>query len=151
MSKIVTFTDKFGDRTLHEHALRSPSFTGDTTPPQEGVVLDVSTDAFVNGSRWVALCPTGGCNGCEYVNVDDPRFFCCNCRNAAYGYVPIRVVLPDERTRAQVEAYLSARPAWQTRNWISSESVASVFGETPQTVRDLRDENRSHGVRLEVS
>lgn len=148
MSKIVTFDDRFGGRSLREHALRSPSFLGDLTPPADGVLLDVTTDAFVNGGRWVALCPVAGCLGCEYVNFDDPRFFCCECRNAAFGHVPIRVVLPDARTRGQVEAYLGARAAWQSRNWTGSEAVAAFFGEKPQTISDLRKENRAFGVRV---
>lgn len=138
MAAIVSYADRFGDRSLREHAARNPSFIGDFTPPAIGVALGVATEAFVNGGRWLALCQTESCNGAEYVNLDELLFFCCECRNAESDHHAIRVVLPDAKTRKQVEAYLGARPAWETRNWHPTETVAQ-----------LRAENREHGIRLE--
>ena len=53
-AKIVTYADRFGGRTLHEHALRNPSSVGDRTLPAPGVALGVDVPAFVNGGRWIA-------------------------------------------------------------------------------------------------
>lgn len=136
-ARIVHWADKFGARDLLEHALRSPSSVGDLTPPSPGVTLEVVAVARVNGGRWIADCPTDGCHGAEYVNIDELLFFCCECRNAAVDHHPLRVVIPANGMRQQIEAYLGARPAPATRNWFPHE-----------TVKDLRDENREHGIRL---
>lgn len=137
MPRIVHWADKFGDRSLLEHSQRHPSSVGDMTPPAPGVALGVTVEARVNGGRWIGDCPTDGCAGAEYVNLDELLFFCCECRNAAFDYHPIPVEAPAEKARTQIEAYLVARPVPATRNWLPGE-----------TVKDLRSENRAHGIRL---
>lgn len=134
-NRVISYTDKFGGRTLTEHAAASPSFLGDLTLPAPGVALGVTINAIVNTGRWLAVCPT--CQGAEYVNLDNPLFFCCECRNQAVDHQPIPVTVPDTKTRSQIETYLGARPAPANRNWLPGE-----------TVKDLRAENRTHGIRL---
>lgn len=129
---IVTWADKFGGRSLEAQALKNPSFAGERTPPADGVSLDASAVARVNGGRWIADCPAG-CGGCEYVNFNDLRFFCCECRNAAWGNHPIPVVAPDADLRGEIEAVLKLRPIPRTRNW------------TGQTVDELVAENQEEG------
>lgn len=134
---IQDYDSRFGERSLAEHAYRNPSSVGERTPPADGVDLSVRAAAHVNHGRWIADCPFPGCHGAEYVSVSGGLFFCCECRNLAVGHHPILVELPAESTRAQVEAYLVPRPTPATRNW-----------RPEQPVKELRDENREHGVRL---
>jgi hypothetical protein len=136
-ARIIHWADKFGERSLLEHSQIHPSSVGDITPPAPGVALGIVVEARVSGGRWIADCPTVGCGGAEYVHTDELLLFCCECRNAQVGHQPILVVVPAAKTRAQIEAYLAARPAPATRNWYPAE-----------TVKQLRDENRAHGVRL---
>lgn len=137
MSEIATFESRFGAVSRRAFALKNPSFSGDQTPPAEGVALGVRAVARVNGGRWIADCPTPDCNGAEYVSFTDPVLFCHGCRNAAVDHLLIPVDVPSEKTRTQVETYLLARPVPETRNWDPSEPVTK-----------LRDENRERGLRL---
>lgn len=132
---IVSFTDRWPDRTLLEHAAHFASSTGSRVLPGEGVALDARAVARVNASRWLADCPQPGCNGAELVNLDDPRFFCCECRNAGFAGLPVTVEVPDPELRGQVEETLLARPVPATRNWTPGE-----------TVETLHLENDAHGV-----
>lgn len=134
---IPDYDTRFGSRTLAEHAHRCPSSTGDRTPPAPGVDLSVRAVAHVNHGRWIAACPFPDCHGAEYVSFNRRTFFCCECRNAAVQHVPILADLPADSTRAQVDAYLVPRATPAVRNWRPGEPV-----------KQLRDENRLHGVRL---
>lgn len=134
---IVTFEDKFPAMTRGEVAARFPSSTGDRTPPAPGVALGITATARVNGGRWIADCPDPDCGGAEYVSFEDPFLFCHECRNGRVSNQPVRIDLPDATTRARVEAYLGARPVPSTRNWHQEMSV-----------KDIREENRAHGIRL---
>ena len=124
---LVTFTDKFQGASLAEYAARFPSSVGDLSAPAEGVALDVTTVARANGGRWIADCPQAGCDGAMYVSFDDPRFFCCECRNAGFGGVPVKVVLPKDR--AAIETVLLERPVPATRNWTPGETIGQLEAE----------------------
>ena len=124
-----------GTRTLEAHAQRNPNGQLDRNPPQDGLHKKTVTTARVSGSCWIADCPREGCGGAEFVNFQDPRFFCCNCRNADWDGQPIKIKLPSEKQRADVEQVLLERPDPATRNW-----------EPGETVADLKAENREHGV-----
>lgn len=138
---LIDFDSRFGhgDDLLRELALAQPSSVGDLTLPAAGLVSGGPVAvARVDHGRWIADCPTEGCGGAEFVSISSSHgFFCCECRNAATGHVPIPVVLPDAKTRTQIDTYLSARPVPGTRNWSPRE-----------TVKDLQRENREHGVRI---
>ena len=135
---LLDFGARFPGRDLRLHAAKNPSSVGDKTLPADGLVLDGPVAvARVDHGRWIADCPTEGCGGAEFVSLAGCPFFCCECRNAATGHVPIPVVLPSEKTVGQVDAYLSARPVPAHRNWSPGEPVAQ-----------LRAENRDHGIRL---
>lgn len=134
---ILTFETKFNGRSLLEHVLRNPSSVGDATPPAEVVALGPAVAARADHGRWIADCPGDDCGGAEFVSFDNPVFFCCECRNAEWDHRLLPVLLPGAKIKGQVEAYLCARPVPATRNWHPSE-----------TVKQLRDENREHGIRL---
>lgn len=90
--------------------------------------------AYVNEGRWVADCPL--CNGAEWVDLRDPRFFCQSCFNAdaGGGFLPVEV--PDPEERAEIDTALSRRPAGN-QHWTRRETAA-----------DLRAENRAHGLEM---
>lgn len=138
MGAIRTFEDRHPGRDLLEVAARNPSSLGDRTLPAMTVSVSApALEARVNVSRWIADCPDPTCGGAEYVSFETPVFFCCECRNAAAGNELLGVLLPDPARRAQVEAYLAARPDERTRNWVQQEPVLG-----------LRDENRANGIKL---
>ena len=120
----------FGDAyTLGDHAARNPNGMLERDAPPAGVDVTVTTTARVSGSCWIADCPKPGCGGAEFVNFGDPRFFCCNCRNADWGGQAIRVVVPDDETKTAVEDVLLARPDPKTRNWTDAETAADLEAE----------------------
>lgn len=135
--KIVTFEDRYEGRSLLEHAVMNPSSVGDLTAPGDTVALGPAVEAHINHGRWITDCPSDDCTGAEIVSFINPVFFCCECRNAEWEHKPLPVLLPTSEIRAQVESYLVARPSPATRNWRSIE-----------TTKQLRDENRAHGIRL---
>ncbi len=126
---LMTFTDRFPGGTLREHAARFPSSAGDMSLPKDGVAVDVKAVAHVNAGRWIAACPQPGCGGAEYVNFADPRFFCCECRNAGTKGVPVTVKVPSEKDRAAIEAALIERPVPATRNWAPGETAKQLLAE----------------------
>lgn len=135
---LIDFDTRFPNRDLGLHAIKCPSSCGDDTLPAAGIVLGGPVAvARVDHGRWIADCPTDGCTGAEFVSLNGQPFFCTECRNAETGNVPIPVVLPDEKTRGQIDAYLSARPVPANRNWSPDE-----------TVKQLQQENRDNGIRL---
>ena len=124
-----------GTRTLEQHAERHPNGMLDASPPAPGVHAKTKTIARVSGSCWIADCPKAGCGGAEFVNFDDPRFFCCSCRNVDFAGQPIAVKLPSDKQREQIEEQLLKRPDPITRHWYPDETVA-----------DLKAENLKEGV-----
>jgi len=122
-----------GTRTLEEHARRNPNGQLDRTTPAEGVHRGKKAIARVSGSCWIADCPTGD-GGAEFVNFEEPLFFCCGCRNAKWKGKPLEVVVPDPAERLEIEQVLLKRPDPATRNWSPGEEVS-----------DLKVENLTHG------
>lgn len=89
---------------------------------------------YVNHGRWVVDCPCKGCGGAVVVSRAEAFFLCPLCCNADNDGQWYRVEFPAHR--AQIEIELLKRPVRPTRNWRAHESVA-----------DLRQENRAHGVK----
>lgn len=75
--------------------------------PFTGKIAERKTvKARVDFGRWVADCPD--CNGCEYVDPDDPFFFCLSCGNVTIeGYARL-VIFPKDITG--IEKELMNRP-----------------------------------------
>lgn len=130
MTDLRSWRDVHRDQTLEEVASRYGSSVLDYTPPQGGTLEAPAAAASVNSGRWIVACPF--CSGAEYVNFDDLRFFCCECRNAKVDHHPLRVVVPAGT--AQIAAVLIGRPDVSTRNWLP-----------PETVDDLERENKENG------
>ena len=86
--------------------------------------------AIVDHGRWIAKCQN--CNGAENVSEDDPVMMCFSCGNEHLSGRLAVVQFPEDRKEA--EELLMARPK-PMRNWLPHE-----------TVDDLRNENRVHGL-----
>jgi hypothetical protein len=89
--------------------------------------------AYVNHGRWLADCPFG-CGGARMVQPNVP-FWCVFCGNAGAGGQSVPVDWPGDP--AAIEAVLKLRDLERFRNWFPWE-----------TVTNLRNENRDHGVRI---
>ncbi len=135
MQFIDTFDLRFPGLSHAEVAARNPSSSRSVVLPTGNVSDTDPVEAFVDGSRWLAKCPTPGCGGAERVNFATLLFFCCECRNAPVDHDYIRVTTPTAKLRGQIETALLERPDWRFRAWLPHEKVA-----------DLIAENRAHGV-----
>lgn len=106
--------------------------------------------AYVYNGMWVADCPNG-CGGVEQLyeakRKGGPRvvrrtlFHCSYCHHATS-----RIDWPADE--AEIWAVLELRPIPHNRNWYPKDHPTAVrFGiEHGQSVRDLQDENETHGV-----
>jgi len=63
----------------------------------------VGVTARIDHGRWIADCE---CKGAEYVDPDEPVFFCLSCLNAANGGKLRPVKFPPAKVRAKIEAGL---------------------------------------------
>lgn len=62
---------------------------------------------FIENGQWIARCE---CGGCEFVDPDEPVFFCFSCCNRAYNGMIRNVKFPDYETRQEIERLLLLRP-----------------------------------------
>lgn len=58
--------------------------------------------------QWIADCPT--CNGAQFVDPNEPIFFCFGCCNRKNGNYVMPVAFPPEGVRQEIEELLLARP-----------------------------------------
>ncbi len=113
-------------------------------------LLTVRARAYVYGGDWVADCPRQGCGNAEFLynrtrtgapwTTQKPAYHCSYCRQVA----PID--WPSDL--AGIMSALGERPVPHTRNWYPADHEVAVRAGIPhgQSVRDLRDESREHGV-----
>ena len=133
-SRMITWQGVHGPHTPTEVAWESGGKFG-RPMPQPGVAVGAPHAlARVNHGRWIADCPFADCRGAEMVDVLNPSFFCCTCRNDDTGGQPVPVELPSAAQRRAIEAVLAKR-AQRFRNWRPGETVAM-----------LKAENTAHGV-----
>jgi hypothetical protein len=111
--------------------------------PFNGKIAEKKTvNARVDFGRWMADCPD--CNGCEYVDPDDPFFFCLSCGNATLEGYARKVIFPKDIEKIEselmnrpvndiagsnvVERAKSAKLIYHglSRSWNSGESVADL-------------------------
>lgn len=92
-----------------------------------------------NHGRWLVDCPSDVCRAAVLFAGD--LLMTCDCRDAnvceheGVCRQTMTVVVPDEL--AEIDRVLSLRPMRENRNWTPGE-----------TVRDLKRENVTHGVRI---
>jgi len=111
-----------------------------------------SVYARVDSGRWLADCPI--CSRSNYVDPDEPVFYCFGCGNQGSGkFVP--VIFPEERE--EIETLLLARPVTVEEtdtNPVSQaiNSVASIPGharnwDNELSVEDLKQANKEKKVK----
>lgn len=124
MDYIDTFERRFEGLSHEQVAAAHPSSWGARTPPTGAVSDHPPLEPFVDGSRWIVVCPDPACGGAERANFETNLFFCCECRNAAVGHDFIRTEVPA--VKDEVEATLLERPDWRYRAWLPDETVADL-------------------------
>jgi hypothetical protein len=72
-----------------------------------GKTCGVSVKARIDFGRWIADCE---CGGAEYVDPEEPLFFCASCLNAQYGGAARPVVFPSNTERREIEKLIEDRP-----------------------------------------
>lgn len=102
MTKPITAIDlakREGSSTVKERIQKLASTFGRTYKPD---VIDTNNPvkARINQGRWIADCE---CGGAEYVDPDEPIFFCLSCGNKASGGRPREVIFPVNREEIEKE------------------------------------------------
>jgi hypothetical protein len=113
--------------------------------------------AFVYHGDWVAECPRRDCGNVEHLfdavnprvpgaprTVPRPLFVCTYC-----GLSDVGIEWPPEQDMLGITLVLSQRPVPHTRNWFPADHPLAIrlgVKDYGQTVADLVDENREHGV-----
>ena len=135
----------------------------------DGAIAGHPVLALVSNGRWVALCDVPNCDGCEYVDPQEPIFFCMKCGNNSTGKArPVnfpkefkeidaalleRDMLPVVGGDLVNQAF-NARPVHPDlrRDWAPKELeghpslerrvVVDAYGETPAMIRRKTEEIR---------
>ena len=99
-----------GEKSLRDWVMKvaADKFRGGVIRyPFTGKIAEKKTvNARVDFGRWMADCPD--CNGCEYVDPDDPFFFCLSCGNVTLEGYARRVIFP--KNMVEIEKELIRRP-----------------------------------------
>lgn len=79
--------------------------------------------ARIELGRWIADCE---CGGAEFVDPDEPIFFCFSCGNRANDNVPRPVTFPPPAERQVIEQLVLQRPVDDLRGLSDSERAAGA-------------------------
>lgn len=113
-------------------------------------LLTAKARAYVYHGNWVADCPDPECGNVEHLfgeerpkgqrTVRKTAFHCSNCGQLS--------LIEWSDQEAEIMAVLEQRPVPQTRNWYPANHDTAVRFrvEHGQSVDQLRQENRDHGV-----
>jgi hypothetical protein len=109
----------------------------------------MTVQARIYSGQWIGDCSRPGCSNAEWLLEGDraygtplPVFRCSYCLQLDM------IEWPDPEFVRDAMAVLAVRPLPHTRNWYPPEHPEAVKVGLPhgQSVDDLRDENRDHGV-----
>lgn len=115
-------------------------------------LLTPKTQAYIYSGEWVGDCPREGCANVEYlwtpVYPNGPRvqprgfYICSHCG------IQATIEWPPQDFMVAALAVLMERPIPDTRNWYPKDHDVATRFHIPhgQSVKDLQDENREHGV-----
>lgn len=110
-------------------------------------------NARVDFGRWLADCE---CGGAEYVDPEEPVFFCNSCGNSQFEGELRPVIFPSEKTRQEIEKLLMARPVDDSRGidpieraMFARPIIAGLARNwsPDETIKDLKSTNRKAGVK----
>lgn len=120
------------------------------------VSIDVSKDevyARIDFGRWIADCV---CGGAEYVDYDDPVFFCLSCGNSSVNKKLRPVVFPNNYKA--IEKEILKRPVKTTGIKINDKAMSArpqkYVGRKPlsrswnpnETLADIKAQNKLGGI-----
>jgi len=137
----------FRDYLIRLARQRSMLFTNQVT--QQDAV-----QARIDFQRWVADCDC--CGGSEYVDPDDPVFFCLTCGNQKYGGKLRKVIFPE--AKAELEAAVLERqvnapevldPIGQAMTVKLTDGISRSWNPG-ETVGDLREQHQVAMIIKEV-
>ena len=128
--------------------------------------------AYISNGRWMALCDETGCQGCEYVDPDEPIFYCLSCGNGQTGQArPVkfpsrrreieaalleRAMVPSGGNDVVTRAF-NARPLDEAlrRDWVPEDLknhpglfgrvIITTYGESSEMIRAKTREVRNAG------
>ena len=107
--------------------------------------------AMIDTGRWGAKCE---CGGAEYVEFDDPVFWCFGCGNVSVGGLLRPVLFPSAKEVEEIELLLTERPIsvhkglTKMSRVLSSQPLGNLrrewhFGDT---VEELKEANKKEGL-----
>lgn len=119
----------------------------------KGKTIPRPVSARVDFGRWLADCE---CGGAEYVDPEEPTFFCNSCGNSELNGELRTVIFPSEATMAAIEKTLLARPVEDSRGLDAVEKAMLARPVIPGLVRcwnpgesagELMNQNRKAGLK----
>lgn len=117
----------------------------------QGEVDGKAVNARIDFGRWLADCPF--CGGAEYVDPDDPVFFCLSCGMISNNAKALPVVFPANID--EIEAMLMKRPVKELpyggviERALYARPMIAGLGRSWQpgeTVADLKKQNKEAGL-----
>lgn len=107
------------------------------------MLLTTAAVAVVNNGRWIAECPRDGCANAMRL---DPKQTMFHCGGEDGCQLVTEVLWPSDAD--DIWTALMLRPVKGTRNWAPAGHRQAIVDGFPegQSVSDLLDENREHGV-----
>jgi hypothetical protein len=151
MNKILTGTDKANEEGFKDYLerlaflpMRRPG--GDKSKLWDGTTTkEDPVEARIDHGRWIADCDQ--CGGAEYVDPDNPLFYCFSCRNKAHKGAARPVIFPVNRE--EIDAALLERKViehggdTETEKALRHVSVGLPRSWTPgETPLDLREQQK---------
>ena len=73
-------------------------------------VAGVPVNARIDWGRWIADCE---CGGAEYVDPNEPLFFCMSCGNKITSGRARKVIFPKNIDEIETKTMKNTDPAWQ--------------------------------------
>lgn len=149
------YAQKEGARTVRERILKRVQkghllCLGINAPRGEAV------KAYIDFGQWIAACP---CGGHEFVDVDEPVFYCFSCANRRNDGWVRPVEFPDAETKAEIERLVLLRPvndeqgltdmdrAYRAKPLITtSKGLLSRSWNWDETIDDLKAQNAEGGI-----
>jgi len=115
-----------------------------------------SVKAYIDFGQWIAACP---CGGHEFVDIEEPIFYCFSCGNRRNDSYVRPVEFPNQETIKEIERLILLRPvddeqgltdldrAYRAKPLIStSKGFLSRSWDWQETVEDLKEQNEEGGI-----
>jgi hypothetical protein len=149
------YAEKEGAKTVRERILRRV---------QKGHLVCLGIDnpqgepvkAYIDFGQWIAAC---SCGGHEFVDFEEPVFYCFSCGNRKNNNYVRPVEFPDIETVKEIERLVLLRPvddeqgltdldrAYRAKPLISTtKGLLSRSWDSSETVKNLKEQNAEGGI-----